>query len=324
MAHQLTISASGVAAMAYVGETPWHGLGQQLPSDASIDEWRKAAGLDFQIISANMLYSVNLPDQPEQILAVEGQRVLHRSDNGAALGRVSSLYKVVQPEVVLGFFNDLSNEWGYKLETAGTLFGGRTIWALARTRMDDEVVPGDMLKTYILLTTCCDGNSPTIAQYTSVRVVCNNTLQMSLAGAYAARAVVRHTSIFEPGKVFLELGLKGPEVFETFMTRMRTEANRSITIQAAEKIIEEIFHRNGATDPKKATGFSTIMSMFNGGGIGATMDGVAGTGWGLINAVTQWTDHTARAKSMSHRLDSAWFGKGADMKKNVLSLLEQV
>lgn len=39
MAHHL-------AQLAYVGETPWYGLGNALPPKQSIDIWQKEAGLD--------------------------------------------------------------------------------------------------------------------------------------------------------------------------------------------------------------------------------------------------------------------------------------
>ena len=32
--------------MAYVGETPWHGLGHVLQENASIEEWQEAAGMN--------------------------------------------------------------------------------------------------------------------------------------------------------------------------------------------------------------------------------------------------------------------------------------
>jgi hypothetical protein len=36
MAHQLDLT-TGKAAMAYVGDTPWHGLGQQLTVNSPLD-----------------------------------------------------------------------------------------------------------------------------------------------------------------------------------------------------------------------------------------------------------------------------------------------
>jgi Domain of unknown function (DUF932) len=37
---------------------------------------------------------------------------------------------------------------------------------------------GNKVKSYLLLATSCDGTLCTTAQFTSLRVVCNNTLQM--------------------------------------------------------------------------------------------------------------------------------------------------
>ena len=46
MAHELTQREDGFVEMAFVGETPWHGLGQSIAQDASIEEWQKSAGMD--------------------------------------------------------------------------------------------------------------------------------------------------------------------------------------------------------------------------------------------------------------------------------------
>jgi hypothetical protein len=48
--------------------------------------------------------------------------------------------------------------------------------------------------------------------------------------------------------------------------------------------------------------------------IGSEYDGMRGTAWGWLNSVTEYVDHSARAKNADRRFDSAYFGKGADLK----------
>ncbi len=43
------------------------------------------------------------------------------------------------------------------------------------------------------------------------------------------------------------------------------------------------------------------------------------TAWGLVNSVTEYVDHHRRARSQDHRLDSAWFGQGAQLKSQALN-----
>jgi hypothetical protein len=50
-------------------------------------------------------------------------------------------------------------------------------------------------------------------------------------------------------------------------------------------------------------------------GQGADLPSAHGTAWGLVNAVTGYVDHQKRARSVDHRLDSAWFGPGAQLKQ---------
>lgn len=132
MAHEITIHANGVAEMAYVGVTPWHGLGQILMPDSTIEEWRIAAGLNWTIERSPVKFmNGTLHDWNEH-------QVLYRSDTNAPLSIVSNRYHIVQPEAVLEFFRDLVADAGFQIETAGTLKGGKRIWALARIQREDQ------------------------------------------------------------------------------------------------------------------------------------------------------------------------------------------
>jgi len=171
MAHEITIRADGYAEMAFVGETPWHGLGQALDPNSDLATWRKAAGMDWTIESA-----------PVEFIGqdFEGQNVLYRSDTKAPLSVVSNRYKAVQPAEVLEFFDNLVKENGFRLHTAGTLFGGKRMWALAETGKFGEIVKDDGVGGFLLLSTSADRSLATTARFTSVRVVCNNTLSMAV------------------------------------------------------------------------------------------------------------------------------------------------
>ena len=169
--------------MAYVGRTPWHGLGNRLARQQPIEVWTEQAGLDWHIRESQVRFVHNERDRLGEILSFDGQKVLYRSDTRAPLSVVSKRYQVVQPREILEFYRDLTEVSGFELETAGVLKGGRKIWALARTGQSGVLKGNDQTNAYVLLATACDGTMATTAQFTSVRVVCNNTLAVALTGA---------------------------------------------------------------------------------------------------------------------------------------------
>jgi hypothetical protein len=59
------------------------------------------------------------------------QKVLYRSDTGAALQVAPQRFQVVQPRDVMEFYRDLPKAYGFTLETAGVLKGGHKVWGLA-------------------------------------------------------------------------------------------------------------------------------------------------------------------------------------------------
>lgn len=307
-----------VEQMAYVGATPWHGLGQQLAPHQPLEVWAQQAGLSFSILETPVCYQADGFDPFEAIAQFTGHKVLYRSDTQAALSVVSDRYKVVQPEQVLEFYRDLTQESGFELETAGVLKGGRKLWALARTGQSTALKGTDQVNGYVLLATACDGTLATTAQFTSVRVVCNNTLGLALAdGSQAIK--VRHNTRFDGQRVKRQLGLSA-STWDAFMYRMRTLSERRIKSHEAMN-----FYLNVFDDPQgapamlaNARAMKTAQNLYEGHGLGAELSAAKGTAWGLLSSITEFVDHRRRARSQDNRLDSAWFGTGAALKQRAV------
>ena len=322
MSHELTIRNNGTVEMAYTGATPWHGLGNVLDQSATIEEWIAAAGMDWKIQRAVVRYAIAHGSSPDAYRTMDDTHVLLRSDTKDALGTVSAKYKIVQPQAVLEFFRDLTESAGFKLETAGTLFGGRRFWALASTGDSAAIAdPADKVKGYLLLCTSSDGTMATEGRYTTVRVVCNNTLSASRAAG--AKVRVTHRSTFNANEVKRELGVDvSHERFAETMSDMRRLADTRLMDANALLQTAELFSPGASKlaredllkilDSKPVARVAELAC--NMVAMGSNLDGVKGTQWGWLNAVTQYVDHEARARSQDNRLNSAWFGRGSDLK----------
>ncbi|MFM4936881.1 DUF932 domain-containing protein [Aeromonas veronii] len=302
--------------MAYTGQTPWHGLGNVLPPQQSLDIWQQAAGMDWTIEQSDVLY--NVTSDALHIRPFAMSKVLYRSDTLAPLSVVSKRYNVVQPHEVLHFYQELVQAGGFELETAGVLKGGRKLWALAKTGQDMKLNGGDTVKSYLLLATSCDGTLCTTAQFTSLRVVCNNTLQMALNDKFDA-IKVPHSTKFNPEHVKEVLGL-GLANWDLFQRNIHELSHRSVS--PAEAIL---FFSDLINDPTDDDGnivlsrpTKKLQELYQGAGMGSDLASAKNTAWGLVNAVTEYVDHHRRARSQDNRLDSAWFGQGAQLKYHAL------
>ncbi|APC69672.2 DUF932 domain-containing protein [Ralstonia pseudosolanacearum] len=307
-----------VQTMAYVGQTPWHGLGNQLSPRQPVEVWAKQAGMNWQIEETEVRFvSGSAGSSLGSIHAFPEQKVLYRSDTKAPLSVVSARYNVVQPAEILEFYRDLSEVGGFELETAGVLKEGRKFWALAKTGQTGLLKGKDKVDGYLLLATACDGTLATTAQFTSVRVVCNNTLQIAL-GDGTGVVKVPHRSQFDAAAVKRQLGI-AVSSWDSFMARTKALAERKVTDTAAET-----FFRRVLTYPTtnladrivvNERAIKAVGELYAGSGKGADLPSAAGTAWGLVNSITEFVDHHRRARSDDHRLDAAWFGQGAALKQ---------
>ena len=319
MAHELTIN-NGIAEMAYVGQKPWHKLGQELQPGADIETWKIAAGMNWRIQRSKVRFATQKDGGWQTI---DDKHVLFRSDNKQLLGVVSDRFKVVQPTEVLEFFRDLVGEAGYTLETAGTLFGGKRFWALANTGAVADVIPGDTLKGYLLLSTGADGQTKTVVKSVAERVVCHNTIQMALREGGSEYSITHGTN-FDHMAAKQHLGLLGRS-FDQCLADCRQLAGQSITKVDAEEFVGSLLLQTRAVvrddnDYTQAKSYQKIMSLFNSEAIGIELVGT-GNKWNLLNAITQYVDHDAKAANDANRIDSAWFGRGNVIKNTAFRQL---
>lgn len=321
MAHELTIRKNGMAEMAYTGDTPWHGLGQELPEGATVAEFTTAAGMDWKINRSKIRFATTKDAAAQTIM--EGKHVLWRSDTKAPLSIVSSSYHIVQPRQVMEYFELLADKAGFKLSTAGTLFGGKRFWAMADAGEGVVLDPTDKMRSRLLMATSCDGTMATILKFIRERVVCHNTFSRGLAEKGKEVRVI-HSSQFDEKKVNAELGIQMREEFEQTLAVLRQLAETPMsdedmalaTVQliAGEAVksmsLEELIDAANAKLVKRVGG----LAITGDGLIGADLDGGKGTAWGWLNAVTQVVDHEGSSTIADNRLNSAWFGAGDRLK----------
>lgn len=323
MAH-LVYSINGEDSMAYVGELPWHGLGQKLDPDLPLEVWAKKAHLDWQVERAPVRYDVPMGYRDSSMqFALPTRHVLYRSDTHEPLSVVSNRFKIVQPEEILEFYRDLVEKHDFKLETAGSLDNGRRVWALAKTGKDARIMGVDKLEGYLLLMTAYDASLATTAKFTTVRVVCNNTLEMAVDSTMRDKAgrfmqvKVPHGANFDANQVKFDLGLVN-QVWSKMVDRIYEMANTKINTQQAVKFFVELYGEDfigmDTIEEKKLEKVEELVHYFN-DSPGADMNSAHQTVWGLVNAVSYMTDHAHKARNKNNRFKHAVMTGGASLKR---------
>lgn len=317
---------TGKAAIAYAGQTPWHGLGQQLTPDQDLATWQREAGLDFTVKESMVEFATEdgMESYPER-------KVLYRSDTKGRLSVMGRDFHPVQPADLLKLYSEIAKAAGFSLETAGALDGGRRIWALAKVSEGADVVNNDRVRPYLLLATSFDGSAATTAKYVAERVVCHNTITMALnesasevAGQEQLVRVLHATKWTEEVErdVRLKLGV-AHDAFERWLIGTRALASRSLNSVEADEFLKMLMspyqNKDAVTPIDETRGYKRVMELFKGAAIGSELVGTSR--WAMLNAVTEFVDHE-RGRSNASRLESAWFGTGNQIKSRAKVLLE--
>lgn len=318
MAHELSFE-NGQYSFARVkgSERPWHGLGQEVDPNASTQTWAEQAGLNWEALRSQVTFHSDVTSQRE---AFNDKHVLYRSDTGNPLSVVSADYQIVQPAQILDFFGELTK--GFQIETVGSLREGRKIWALAKIGEDAKILD-DVIAPYLLLATSYDGSMATLAKFTTVRVVCRNTLGRAIRNERGQHQLtIPHSARFDAKQVRRDLGI-AKDSWEEFQLKATRMATTKVTPTVVDEYLKDLLspYAENPETIKQSKGYRSILNLFHGSQIGTGQDAIDNTVWGLLHATTQYIDHE-KGRSQDVRMDAAWFGAGATLKERAFELAD--
>lgn len=185
----------------------WAGAGaKNFDTPVTIAEAIEEANLGFNVEKQNLVHfsdeeiAAIINNEPSFDLATLRSRVVQnhkatvRDDNGSVLGVVGKDYGVVQNAKAFEFIDFIADVAGVKplIETAGSFRGGAQVFVTARLGGDSFLSPDDAVRNYVVFTNTHDGTGSVMAFFTPVRIVCQNTLNMAIAGA-KNKLTFRHT-----------------------------------------------------------------------------------------------------------------------------------
>ena len=315
MSHELDMT-TGQAACAFTGsrENLWHHLGQEMAEDQPIEEWIVQSGLDWTVEQSDVAYKAG-----SKYIQYPDRKVLYRSDTKTPLSVVSKDFKVVQPKQIVEFFRALVEQHDMKLSTAGSLFGGRKFWALAELGKSAEIVSGDKIDGYLLLTTAVDGSLRTTGKFVSERVCCQNTLSIALAEGNKTVVAVSHRSEWDAEQVKVDLGLIDEGWFN-FIKKMRKLAETPITEKQVKSFYQHLIFEEKKLEPTRAElrKVEKLIDLYQ-NGMGADLG--RGSAWNALNAVTEMYTHgTGRKDPSAQMWDSLVVGAQDNLKTKAMNM----
>lgn len=312
MAHELEM-INGQAQMAYVGQVPWHGLGVEVDPNSTPVEMMEAAGLNWKVRELKTFAEMKLNGKTTRLPT--GQKALVRETDGRVLTQVGKNWHPVQNEEAFDFFAEFVERGQMQMHTAGSLKNGEIIWALAKVNDEFELFNGDRVESYMLFSNPHQYGKCIDIRFTPIRVVCNNTLTISLNKTAKTAVRVNHRQEFSADAVKEMMGVahfkmsKYKEMAEFLGSKRSTEdtmrqyfgellgvSNKDANelSRRAERAIEVVKEQPGAQFAE-------------------------GSWWQNFNAITFMADHEL-GRSNDTRLQSAWYGSNQKLKSKALEL----
>jgi phage/plasmid-like protein (TIGR03299 family) len=339
MAHQITETDN----FAYVGEKAWHGIGIEVEAGLTAQEAFEQTGLDW----TTRLEPVFFQDDHGHWIDIEGNgarspRAHIRADNNQLLGMVTTGYQPMENMDLARFADGLTTANSeLRIETCGTLNGGRRAFALMRLPKVIEPVPGDENYSYILVGNGHGGYAAMSAYKTDIRVVCANTLAWS-ENDLATGIKFRHSGDFETkldqARLVLDRAIVGQERWEE---QVRFMANKNLSVIETRDLLFSIYDNTYGALPNASQVAPEMMEKLlqkrknlvtqwemNLEDERNSLPGMRGTAWAALNAVTQYHDHergrTGPVTESDVRIQSNLFGVSARDKQTALDTVLQL
>ncbi|MCA1841576.1 MAG: DUF932 domain-containing protein [Actinobacteria bacterium] len=307
-----------------VRQPMWHGKGNILADYP--ENWadaRKAAGLDWE--------PIEVPDYAYRGITVEGtpaytpetaiagdffadpeRKRIIRNDTGATLAVANNSYPIITHEEMGGVVDAVLNTEHVRYETAGSIQGGKGVWALAL--LDEPVTlkgklaeDNSVTLPYLALLNRHDGGGAFSLTTTAVRVVCANTWKAAEAAGERTGTTYsfKHSKNWRDRVEEAQVAITGArQDFAKYCQIAEDLLGIRITPAQAEKFIEAYIPTPpaGLISPRVEFNISQARNHIRACLDSQTGAAVKHTAYGLVQAAGEYADHIKAARSWETRL----------------------
>lgn len=291
--HNLDIT-NGQASFVSARLDAWHQLGTVTPDALTAEDalkHGKLSGWNMRKVPAECTVAGQTIPIPDRFAVVRDNPIVPgRVD---VLGDVGRAYHIIHPEDLTHLLDTLVDESGAHYETAGALDGGRKVFVTMKMPGTAKVGGVDKVDNYIAAMTSNDGSTSTQIMVTPVRIVCQNTLNLAFQRA-DHMFKVRHT--VGAHKIMVQQAREALEFTFNYLDGFQEEAEQLINTTLTQGKFEEMIARNFGA-PKDAPAptltrtqnkLDHMAELFSDS---FTQQGIRGTAWAGLNALTEWYDH---------------------------------
>ena len=293
-----------VETMAYAGELPWHGLGEKVSNDLTPRQMMEKAKVDWRVQEVESFIQYNGEIKPT------GQKSLVRESDGKILTNVGENWKPVQNETAFEFFSEFVLSGDMEMHTAGSLRDGQYVWALAKVKESFDVFGEDTVESYLLFSNPHVYGKSIDVRFTPIRVVCNNTLTLSLSGKAKNGVRIGHRTEFNPNTVKETLGL-AHEKFAQYKEMAEFLGSRKVDAESLIQYYNTVFPNTSRTQEKTVKTYEDLSRnaqlCYDALEVQPGAQFAPGTWWQAFNSVTYITDHV-QGRNKENRLYNQWFG----------------
>jgi len=305
-----------VETMAYAGEVPWHKLGTRVSADLTPRQMMEKAGCDWEVNKVPTYAAMDGVD----LIPTGSSALIRSSDNSVLAPNVGENWEPVQNVEAFDFFTEYCLAGDMEMHTAGSLADGKNVWALAKVNESFDVLGNDQVDSYLLFSNPHQYGKSLNVRFTPIRVVCNNTLTMSLSHKSKNEVALNHRRKFDPQMVKDQLGI-AHEKFAQYKEAAQFLAKKRVTEENLVQFFNNVFPiADKSVEVKTYNDLSrTAKRTYD---VLETQPGAnfaMGSYWNAVNAVTYMTDHEL-GRNADTRMQSAWFGANQSKKLKAMNL----
>ena len=282
-------------------EVPWMKLGKLVDEPTTAMEAAELGGINFTVSQQPVYFSVKKDGAPPKFTRVEGRKAIVRDDTGDWLSIVSKSYPVVQYGEAFDFMDAVSPHF----VAAGALRGGRQGFMVVRAPQGSfDPLGDDPHEMFATLRTSHDCSRAVEVMVMPLRHRCMNQLTL----ASFRRGVDHRWTVTHTGDVKSKLAAVNESMarLQEFTAIYADNVRRLADIKVDNENAQQILTRILPDRPRRPETIEKIITNWH---TRTETVGYDGTGWGLVNAVSEYFEWDRTGGSSESRFLAALQGQ---------------